>query len=934
MVKMNRVGKALTTGLLTLALLVAVTAVSQPTVEAQSPPDGQSQQDVTVDPGPGTEYIDPELWALLHRQASGEGNLPSPLDIGLIYYIDDDGAISAAISAAGGLLKSESVWQIPTDQVLSIIQRPDVHGAVIVSADASGTASSQMNDTLADVVSAYRAGVPAKQAALYAFFIRGGSVTVLIDVPDSDTETEVRRWLSANTTYAPPLDPGNGIPLRVAALLPVEQIEPLSQTFPTVSLTAENYQGQGLPMTRSRWPQSALDYENWIVDVLLHGPPPDSSGASGVVDERPIGGLGGWEVDLVARRKAHGVDAWHRKGLDGSGVKVGIIDWGFRGINDDLDLPDLVIVGDKENPNWNALCQPVHMSTWPHGSLIQLVSDPCEPLFGALGRGVDMDHGVNVAELVQDMAPGAELYFAQANSPRQLYEAADWLNDQNVDVIVHAGGWPYDGPGDGTSPFTVSVYENSPTTGGNEHSPYRYYPSPLNTVDEFVKDSSGPVWINAAGNAERLTLFVTSPQLLGGKSKYSDFLILNSAGSNDSDRTCQPVPKDEVKIYIYSLRWADTWPSGDKDLDFIVLDRWANPNPSLWDRLLGWRDLSFARSDRTEQFPSAHPVRRVAKMSYASLLPVDMCLRIRVNADSSGQRVAPGWVQFQILTNDTDASIGQSGDVSGYSVVNPASSSNPGLLAIGAMDLRYAARLKLMEYSSQGPVRSEQGSWTPGDWQRIKPDIVAGSGAATHTKWDDCGQSLSACDEKLYFGGTSAATGHTGGLAALVVQWLKRLGVSYTPADIANYLRDSGRPQDNPPDPNNSWGHGLIRLPCPSEKLPSITHSGSYMWSARDCESIRRPGMYADYYTFTLPSRTGVQIDLKSSTANPYIYLFEGLFTGDASFIATDDDGGVGNNARITMALDAGTYTIVATTDSRVTTGSYQLEITSATAFP
>ena len=100
-----------------------------------------------------------------------------------------------------------------------------------------------------------------------------------------------------------------------------------------------------------------------------------------------------------------------------------------------------------------------------------------------------MDHGTNIAELIVDMAPGVELFMAQANSPRQVKVAADWLVAQGVDVIVHAGGWLYDGPGDGTSPLTLAT---SPPVSENRlhHSPYRYHPSPLNTVNEIMRGTA------------------------------------------------------------------------------------------------------------------------------------------------------------------------------------------------------------------------------------------------------------------------------------------------------------------------------------------------------------------------------------------------------------------------------------------------------------
>ena len=56
--------------------------------------------------------------------------------------------------------------------------------------------------------------------------------------------------------------------------------------------------------------------------------------------------------------------------------------------------------------------------------------------------------------------------------------------------------------------------------------------------------------------------------------------------------------------------------------------------------------------------------------------------------------------------------------------------------------------------------------------------------------------------------GTSLAAPHVAGLAALV----KQRNPTFTPAQIATYLKDNALPRGEP-DPNNTWGHGLAFLP-------------------------------------------------------------------------------------------------------------------------
>ncbi len=129
------------------------------------------------------------------------------------------------------------------------------------------------------------------------------------------------------------------------------------------------------------------------------------------------------------------------------------------------------------------------------------------------------------------------------------------------------------------------------------------------------------------------------------------------------------------------------------------------------------------------------------------------------------------------------------------SIGNPAESANPGMLAVGAAhwdDVR-----AIEPYSSRGP--------TPDG--RVKPDVVGA----------DCGATslIPLNNRNNGFCGTSQAASHVAGLAALVKQRFP----SYTPQQVAVYLKDNAE-QRQSPDPNNTWGHGFARLPSVSSATP------------------------------------------------------------------------------------------------------------------
>ncbi len=81
-------------------------------------------------------------------------------------------------------------------------------------------------------------------------------------------------------------------------------------------------------------------------------------------------------------------------------------------------------------------------------------------------------------------------------------------------------------------------------------------------------------------------------------------------------------------------------------------------------------------------------------------------------------------------------------------------------------------------------------------------------------------------------------------------------------------------------------------------------------WSAQDCQSQHRPGNRARHFEFEVVTSGRIRIELKSDTADPYIYLYDAAGTR----IAYDDDSGALLNARIELDLEPGAYQIEATT--------------------
>jgi pimeloyl-ACP methyl ester carboxylesterase len=90
------------------------------------------------------------------------------------------------------------------------------------------------------------------------------------------------------------------------------------------------------------------------------------------------------------------------------------------------------------------------------------------------------------------------------------------------------------------------------------------------------------------------------------------------------------------------------------------------------------------------------------------------------------------------------------------------------------------------------------------------------------------------------------------------------------------------------------------------------------------CASIHRGGSYAKYFTFTLATMTSVTVDMSSNNFDTYLFLLAG--SGSNGSVLTSNDDADGTNSHITQSLNAGSYTIEATSYLPAS-GSFGLQI-------
>jgi len=216
----------------------------------------------------------------------------------------------------------------------------------------------------------------------------------------------------------------------------------------------------------------------------------------------------------------------HNAGFTGSGVKVAIIDIGFKGLTEaqaNGDIPSSVITHD----------------------------------FSGNGLETQYLHGTACAEIVHDMAPDAELHLLKISDEVDFYNVIEYCVNNDIDILSLSIGTFGSGPGDGTGP--------------------------LNEACDELK-TNGILVIAAVGNQANLT---TCEGITLGA--HWEGLFTDSYPDSDPDDIHEFIPgvqdvnpigaipyqdddgnpeTDDVTIV---MRWND-WPCADIDYDLYLFD--------------------------------------------------------------------------------------------------------------------------------------------------------------------------------------------------------------------------------------------------------------------------------------------------------------------------------------------------------------------------
>ncbi len=261
------------------------------------------------------------------------------------------------------------------------------------------------------------------------------------------------------------------------------------------------------------------------------------------------------------------MEAWHTVGHTGAGQKVGILD----------------IFGTEELEF--AIAQ--GRVPAPAGAFCLDSGSSCSITLRSGGP-----HGVAVAEIIHQMAPDAELYFATVTTLSDLAAAIDWFAAQGVTVINRSETSEFDGPGDGTGP-TASLVERAVdldmvwvAAGGNASGGDNR--AGQNWLGEF-NDPDGNGFHNWADGSERMGF--TCSFLLG--MRWDDWDSDSIATDYDiwiyddeNDRIPEAKGEDTQNEAAHRpLEHVKTKCSGATDRDYLAIRRFGDPEPDGVDTL-------------------------------------------------------------------------------------------------------------------------------------------------------------------------------------------------------------------------------------------------------------------------------------------------------------------------------------------------------------
>jgi len=337
---------------------------------------------------------------------------------------------------------------------------------------------------------------------------------------------------------------------------------------------------------------------------------------------------------------------WHRIGLKGDGVRIGIVDYFNRAAWKDARAKGEI--------------------AGASGTFCRSNGRKCDVF------GMDDDtglHGVAVAEAIRDIAPQAKIYIATVTTNADLKKAITWFADNGVRVMTRSLGGFFDGPGTGKG-------------------------SSAALVDYAV--SKGIAWFNSAGNAGAYTVNYNdgSKRLVGGYWRDT-FRDTNGNGWHEFALTrYDPTKKLWTTSYsetmqvvctpYFRLRWNDWGADAPTDYDIY--------------RIAGGKVQAPGYSPNFQNTKGDKPLELQDGSDWYFDCSYGSTISVGIYRDAEGNGSGDDILELQ--GNSGDILDAASSPYSAGSAFND--SKNPGIAVVGAVDP--VGGTQAAYYSSQGPT--------------------------------------------------------------------------------------------------------------------------------------------------------------------------------------------------------------------------------------
>jgi subtilisin family serine protease len=232
--------------------------------------------------------------------------------------------------------------------------------------------------------------------------------------------------------------------------------------------------------------------------------------------------------------------AWHTVGIRGYGVRIAVLDIGFRDYRTAQEAGDL----------------PANVTEFGKPS-------------------TRTPHGTASAEIVHDMAPGAQITFASSDSATEMAESIVQLAEDGHDIIVSTIWYMLTGPGDGTGPLADAI----------------------NTAE----DTYGTLYVQAAGDSAQYHwdgLFTDDGH---GFQQFGAGRI-NMLNYNADTGSAEMI--EEGTRLSVALSWND-WPVSDQDYNLGLVQ--LLPGETEWKALYASAEYQTGTQPPTEDFIISAP---------------------------------------------------------------------------------------------------------------------------------------------------------------------------------------------------------------------------------------------------------------------------------------------------------------------------------------